>query len=45
MSNEFRGSIITGALLQPVSTAVRVQLQVGGETVLQTSQLPVKVSP
>lgn len=44
-SNESAGAFVTVGLLQPVTTSVRVQLEVDGETEISTSQIPVKVSP
>lgn len=44
-TDPFRGSFIGGALLQPVATAMQVELTIRGETVLDTPQLPVKTSP
>ena len=44
-SNESLGSFVTGDLLQPVSTAMQVVIEVEGDVMISTSLIPVKVSP
>lgn len=44
-SDEEQGSFVTATLLQPVTTAMQVRLEIGSDAEVSTSLIPVKVSP
>jgi hypothetical protein len=44
-SDPFQGSFITADLLQPITTAFRVRLEINGEQAFQTALIPMNVMP